>query len=331
MMWLLIVTLIVLGLVLSAFFSGAETGLYCVNRLRVELGVQQQDPQAKRLARLLEDEHGSLSVTLIGTNVANYVTTTAVAFMLAELVGLNEVETELYTVAALTPIVFVFGEVVPKNLFQRFADELLPRASAMLSVFDKAFRITGAVWLLKKLAALVNRVIGGAAQPTALIGPKWRIAHMLKEALAAQDDGGDQLDLIHRVCDLSEMPVHAVMVPRNRVRTIAAHADRRELERQARRSPHARLCVYQGRQRHVLGVVRVDALLRDTGWTTVRERLEPAPTLSPHKTVAAALNQLRRTEHGIAVVADASGRMLGIVTLADLLREFIGSVANKDA
>jgi len=330
-MWLIMGTVIVLGLLLSAFFSGAETGLYCVNRLRVELGVQQQDPRAKRLARLLEDEQGSLSVMLIGTNVANYVTTTAVAVVLAELVGLDGVKTELYTVAALTPIVFVFGEVVPKNLLQRFADELLPRASALLSVFDKAFRITGMVWLLKKLAALVNRIIGGAAKPTALIGPKWRIAHLLKEALAAQDDESDQLDLIHQVCDLSETPVHAVMVPRNRVRAIAAHADRRELERQARRSRHARFCVYEGRHRHVLGVVQVDTLLRDTSWTTVQERLEQVPTLSPHETVVSALHRLRRTGRSMAVVADASGRMLGIVTFADLLRELIGDVASNGA
>ena len=136
----------------------------------------------------------------------------------------------------------------------------------------------------------------------------------------------DQIDLVHRVCDLSETPVHTVMVPRNRVRTIAAQADRRELERQARRSPHTRLCVYRGRQRHVLGVVHVDALLRDTSWSTVGDRLETTSTLSPHETVASALNQMRRAGRDFAVVADASGRMLGIVTFADLLRGLIGDV-----
>ena len=66
---LLIVAIAVLGLVLSAFFSGAETGLYCINRLRLHLGVQRADPMSLRLASVIDDESGALSVTLIGTNV----------------------------------------------------------------------------------------------------------------------------------------------------------------------------------------------------------------------------------------------------------------------
>jgi len=84
MTWLLVIVLVIGGLALSAFFSGAETGLYCVNRLRLHLGAQLQDPRAVRLAGTLDDEHGALSVTLVGTNMANYVLTSAAAYLLAE-------------------------------------------------------------------------------------------------------------------------------------------------------------------------------------------------------------------------------------------------------
>jgi len=326
MTWLTTITIALVGLLLSGFFSGAETGLYCVNRLRVELAAQQDDSRARRLARLLRDEQGALSVALIGTNVSNYVTTTAVAFMFANLLGLTEFETELYTVLALTPIVFVFGEVTPKNLFQRHADLFMPLCSRGLSVADRVTRTTGAVWLLKFLAAIVNRLINRGTSPDALSGPKWRVAHLLREALAGQAEDDEQLDLIQRVCDLSDTPVHEVMVPRNAVRTISADADRRELERIARRTTHTRLCVYRGRQRHVIGIVHIDHLLRDKTWDRLEDRLEPAPSLSPHEPVAAALNRLRRAGCDLAVVNDTSGRMLGIVTFTDLLRELIGDV-----
>ncbi len=325
MIWSL-VGLVVVGLFLSGFFSGAETGLYCVNRLRVELGAQRGDPQAIRIAQLLADEHGSLSTTLIGTNLMNYATTTAVAFLLADVLGLGETTTEVYTVLALTPVVFVFGEVVPKNLFQRYADQLLQRGSLLLSITDRAFRLTGLIWLLKQLATAVNRIINGEGGTDTRLAPKWRVAHLLREALAGDEVADDRLDLIRRVCGLSETPIHAVMVPRNRVRVISAQADRRELHRVARKTSHTRVCVYEGRQRHIVGVIDIDELLRDSTWTHVHEKLQRAPELSPHDTVASALTQLQRSDAELAVVDDSAGRMVGIVTFTDLLRELVGEL-----
>ncbi len=328
-MTLSLIGVIMIGLFLSGFFSGAETGLYCVNRLRVELGAKRKDPQALRIARLLADEHGSLSTTLIGTNLMNYITTTAVAILFAEALGLDETRTEVYTVLALTPVVFVFGEVVPKNLFQRYADQLLRRGSMLLVVTDRVFRLTGLVWLLKQLAAAVNRIINGEARTDTRLAPKWRIAHLLREALSGDDIADDRLELIRRVCGLSETPIHTVMVPRNRVRVISAQADRSELERIARKTTHTRVCVYEGRQRHIVGVIDIDKLLRDTTWSRAQERLERAPELSPHETVASALTQMQRFGAELAVVDDSAGRMLGIVTFTDLLRELIGDVNVK--
>lgn len=320
------VGIILLGLFLSGVFSGAETGLYCVNRLRVELGAQRRDPRSRRIAQLLSDEHGSLSTTLIGTNVMNYIVATCTALLLSEVLGIDETKTEVYTVVLLTPIVFVFGEVVPKNLFQRHADVLMLRGSLLLLMADRVFRLTGLVWLLKHLAALVNRIINGESRTDDRLAPKWRVAHLLREALSGDDVADDRLDLIQRVCGLSEMPVHAVMVPRNRVRVISAQADRRELERVARRTAHTRVCVYEGKQRHIVGVVHVDELLRDSTWTRVQDRIERAPDLSPHETVASALTQMQRAGAELAIVDDSGGRMLGIVTFTDLLRELIGDV-----
>ena len=67
MSWVAIGVIIVVALFLSGFFSGAETGLYCVDRLRLHLGVRQRNPRSLRLAGVFDDEQGALSVTLIGT------------------------------------------------------------------------------------------------------------------------------------------------------------------------------------------------------------------------------------------------------------------------
>jgi len=325
-----VIVLLASGLALSAFFSGAETGLYRVNRLRLHLGVQRRDPRALRLSKVLRDERGALGVALIGTNLANYLVTAVVAYWFAEMLGVARTKTELYTVALVTPVVFVLGEMVPKNLFRLHADALLARVSAPFAFFNRLFRITGVVWALTRTASGINRLAGLPADAQGAFGAKRRVALLLQEALSTQTLAQDQSDLIDRACRLSETPLHRVMIPRNRVRAVAAEADRLELMRAARATRHARLPVYQSDRRHIVGVINVDRLLETEDWTHVADRAQPATTLRAWDTVAGAIAQLRRVGRGMAVVADGNGQMLGIVTLNGLLQEVVGEVVDDD-
>ncbi len=324
MSWAVVIAIILVGLFMSGFFSGAETGLYCVNRLRLQLAVQQNDARASRLSRLLADEQGALSATLIGTNLMNYITTTAVAFLFATMMQLSDVDSQLYTIILVTPIVFVFGEVVPKNLFQRYPDNLMIRASWGLSATFNLFRILGAVPLVKGLAKLANRLTGGSVAHRGFVEPKRRVALLLQEALADQSQGEDRSEMIDRVCQLSETPVREVMIPFRRVTTIAATATRQQLIRVARATGYARIPVYGSRKTRITGLVKLDELLRDRAWRRVGERLTPALAISPHSSVAMAINQMRAEKRELAIVTGPGNHLLGIVTLRDLLQELIG-------
>lgn len=327
MIWALLIAGILVGLFLSGFFSGSETGLYRVNRIRLELAVQRRDPQAIRLAQVLGDPEGALTVTLIGTNLMNYLTTALVAYMFGHLLGLGEMDTQIYTVALLTPVVFVFGEVVPKNLFQLYADILLARGSRLLALSNRMVRITGAVWALKLLVRAITRLLGAGSTTDVPLAPKRHMAALLQEALSGHALGEAHSDLVDRVFLLSETPIHQVMVPRNRVVGIAAGADRKMLVRSAQKTAHSHLPVLDSRRAHVMGVIKVDDLLRSDNWRTVGEQADPPTTLHPHASVADAITHLRRERRELAIVTERGGRMLGIVTLTDLLREVVGHLA----
>ena len=324
MMWVFAGGAVLVGLLGAAFFCGCETGLYCVNRLRVQLGVQERDPKLLRISSLLENEQETLSVTLIGANLMHYVTTTAVAFMFAELLSWSGADTELYTVLLVTPVVFVFAEVVPKNLFQLHADRLMPRGSWLLTLADRVFRATGIVWLLTKLTRAATRLFGGATSLRTVTAPKRRMTMLLQEALVGHTHGEHQSDLIDRVVRLSETPVRAVMVPQQRVVAVAATADRRELIRFARQTGFARCPVYGKRRSEIIGVIKVDELLRNYDWRTVGERLGPVTKLRPQETVASAIAHMKLGGGEFGVVSDQAGQMVGVVTLRDLLEEVVG-------
>ncbi len=324
MTWALVIAIGFLGLLSSGFFSGCETGLYCLNRLRVQLGVQQGDVRRLRLAKLLENEQQTLTSLLIGTNFSNYVVTTAVAFLFAELLQVGKTNTELYTVLLVTPAVFVFGEVVPKNVFRLHADGLMPRGSLLLSATDWVFRASGIVWLLTKLTGSANRLFGGTTSLRAITAPKRHMTMLLQEALVGQVHGEHQSDLIDRVVRLSETPVRAVMVPRQRVVGVPATADRRELTSFARQTGYARCPVYGKRKLQIVGVIKVDELLRSDSWRTVGERLGRVTTLRPQDTVASAIAHMKHGGVEFGVVCDQAGQMVGVVTLRDLLEEVVG-------
>ena len=327
--WGLLIVAVV-ALAASALFSGAETGVYCASHLRLVLGARAKEPAALRLSRVLEDRQAAVATTLVGTNIANYIVTTVVAYLLVERVGLADGQAELYTVAILTPIVFVFGEVVPKTLFQHYADELLSRFSRPLAATFDLLRLTGLVWCHRLMTDLVTRIASGDSADRAGYDPKQRMAMMLHEALAGQTAGDDRSHLIDQIMQLSETPLHVMMIPRNRVTSIPAGADRREFMRVARRSPHTRLPVHDTHARHIVGMVHVDKLLRRDDWTTIGDRMEPPVTVSPHATVAAAINRMQSAHRDMAVVNDARGRLLGIVTLKDLLDTVLGEVVTDD-
>ncbi len=310
----------------AALFSGAETGLYCQNRLRLLLGVQRGDVRAVRLSRWLEDEQSALAVTLSGTNLMHYLLTTCIALLFSRLVAIDPVDTELYTVLLTTPVVFVFCEVVPKNLFQRYADTFMLRISVLLRAAELAFRALGVVALLTWITGLANRGFGAAAAYRASTPPKRRVAMLLQEALAGQTHGEHQSDLIDRVVGLSETPVRKVMVPFHRVVSVSMHAGMEEVRRLGRTAAFARLPVHGPKPWEVIGMVKLDELLRSEGWTTVAQGMHPITTLAAHSTAAAAIAAMRRSGSELAAVVDPAGRMVGLVTVRDLLEEVVGEL-----
>jgi putative hemolysin len=92
----------------------------------------------------------------------------------------------------------------------------------------------------------------------------------------------------------------------------------------ARRTPHAYLPVYERSPRYVIGVIRVDELLLDDDWSVVADRIRPVTRFAPRVTVAEAITAMQDAGHPLATVTDHGGRMIGLVTMKDLLEGIVG-------
>lgn len=316
----------VAALALSALFSGVETGTYCVNRLRLRLAAEQAARGARRLARLMERPEELVITTLVGTNVADYLLTASVTALLLK-AALPAQIVEVYATAIATPLVLVFGGLVPKDWFRRDADRLMPRLAALVDVCRRLTIATGVMWLLREWThLLIRRIDPQTAAREAAVLPRARTLRLLREAAVYGGLTAAQRDMMERVLKISKVPLVKIMVPRQRAAIVPVDIPRDDLLRIARMAHFSRLPVYRDDPRKIVGVVNVYDILTDAEQRPVAAHVQPPLLLRADETVPAALVKLQQTHNAMAIVTDAAGNCLGLFTMKDLVEEIIGEL-----
>ncbi len=330
--WLL---LCVAFIVLSGFFSGAETGLYCANRLRMRLAAYRNKPGARRLQKLFDDQAGLLFTTLIGTNAANYLApvcltvvllSTSTANMSEELRDSIERRAELLTTLILTPIVFIFGEIVPKNLFQSHADRYMPRIAVWLGGFHGVVRLMGIAWLQRKISELIARGSRLSAESGSAFHTRLGMYKVIRESAEEGALSPTQVFMLERIPTLHALRVATVMTPRSRAVMLEARATRYEIEKVVQNSPYSRMPVYRGTRHQVVGIIHVLDILTGESEMPLDDYARPPIRLSHDLPVIEALTMLQRSRRRMAIVTDKGDRFLGLVTVKDLVEEIVGEL-----
>ena len=314
------------GMVLSAFYSGAETGVYCLNPVRLRVSAEGGDTRAQRLERLMRRPEDLVITALLGTNLADYVVTACMTALLLRAAAAPQ-WVELYAAALATPLIFVFGALVPKDCFRRQSDRLMPQMSWAVSVSWRVVQATGFTWLLRRLShALVRWIDPRGAVERADALPRARTLHLLREGAARGGLTHLQRDLIERVLNLSEIRVRDVMIPRARAAVASVELPRDEFLRIARMAHFSRLPVYRNDPRRIVGIVNVYDVLTDRESRAVAQHIRPPLTLLEQESVSAALVRLQRGREAMAIVQDRAGNCSGILTLKDLVEEIVGDL-----
>ncbi len=317
---------VVAALIASSFFSGAETGVYCLNRVRLNVRADRGSPQARRLMRLMQHPQELVITTLLGTNVAEYVSTACVTTLIIQLGDADHLA-EVYATAILTPLILVFGAVLPKDWFRREADRLMYPASLPLLWFLRLAKATGLVWALDRLSqALIGWVAPDRADRREPLLPRLQVRRLLAEGAVAGGLSPFQRDTLERVMNISRTRVSDVMVPRKRAAIVRADITRADLLRIVRMAHFSRLPVHEGDPRRIVGILNVYRVLMDDQEKPVREYVAPAVFLRSDETVAAALVRLQQAHHVMAIVKDERETCLGLVTIKDLVEEIVGEL-----
>ncbi len=326
-------TLCVVCVGLSGLYSGAETGLYCLNRLRLRVAAHGGNRRAKLLQRLLTDQPGQLFTMLIGTNVTDYLASACLTLLFLRWFSLRhdlhqaEGNAEFYTTLILTPAVFIFGEIVPKNLFQQYSDRLMLVVARPLAMSYWLAKWTGLLRAQRWISDIVLRKVAKKAAADYALHPRVDMYHMLREGAAGGALTATQAVMLERIAALQGMQVGAVMVPISAVVTLRADSTLSEARKIVTNTSHSWMPVYRDDRQRLVGVVHFLDVLTGVPELIVEDYLWPSIEVRYETPVTEALSTLQRTRRRMAFVVDAAGRCQGIATVKDLVEEIVGELA----
>lgn len=320
-------TAALLFLLASGFYSGTEMGLYRANRVRIQLEADHRPrSRAGTLSRLIKNPQETVLAIVLGTNVANYLLTVSAAEVAGRMFTIEPTRADFYVPLMLAPLVFVFGDVVPKNWFQADANRLMMWAAPLLRVTHMVFKWTGVLWLLRSLTRLLLRWTGYRWEE-AWTNPRIEVVGLLQEGGAYGALTLEQTRIIDRVMNLANVHVGSIMVPRRKVATIPATVTAEQFRSVVQARPYSRLPVVGKEPRRILGVVTVHHVLADEEGFSIERHLRPPLHVSANTSTAAALLKLQQAEAAMAIVTDPRRGWVGIITLKDVVEEIFGGLA----
>ncbi len=311
------------GICLSALFSGLETGLYTINRVRVVVRANRGETAARRLQREIRKPNRLLSTLLLGNNVANYMGTFGVAAILDGL-GVTTGLAIAINAGLLIPLLFIFGETLPKDLFRTHTDRWTYSLSGVLTLCRWIFTCTGLLAVVQWTGRFAGWLMGTGAEATTTA--REHISRLIKEGVGTGVLSEAQTSLADRALATRGLTVATEMIPWSNVTTIPVDADRQRREALIRQGDFTRLPVVDtaGQVRGILS--SIDALLEpDEPTAGLTSEPMTIPTTAP---LRAALRSMRLHRQAMAVAIDPdTGRPRGLVTLKDLVEPITGELA----
>lgn len=321
MSWFPEVLFVLACLLGSALFSGSETGLYSVSRPRLDLHLRAGSRRA-RVVRWLIDRDASVLITiLIGNNLLLEVLTRHTQVSLSRVLELSGYGTELVVSALLVPLVFFFGETLPKELFRRRPLAMLEYSAPLIALSRFLFwPLERVIWLL---AILLEWISGARRQDLARRPGREAVLRLVEEGARAGALPPRAERLVRNALELRRIPVTRAMIPWEAVGTLRADMPEEEARAAVLATPHTRLPVVDA-QGGVVGYVHQLEVLREPQ-REVLAALRPLPGIPPETSVDRTLSRMRLQGLRAAVVGDLAAP-LGLVTLKDLLEEISGDL-----
>ena len=319
------VTILILVL-LSAFFSSAETSMTAANRIRIHSLAEQGNKRAIILEKIISNSGKMLSTILIGNNIVNIAASSLATTFTMKVFGSMYIGV---ATGVMTLLVLLFGEITPKTIATLKADDLaLTYARPIYALMTV---LTPVIYIVGKLAngiLFLLRVDPNAKKDTIT-------EHELRSMVNVGQENGvierEEKQMIYNVFDFGDSAAKDVMIPRIDMTFIDVDSTYQELMDIFKEDMHTRFPVYEDNTDNVIGIINIKDLLLypENEQFSIRKILREPYFTYEYKRTTDLMMEMRKASVNLAIVLDEYGSTAGLVTLEDLLEEIVGEIRDE--
>lgn len=322
-----ILQLVILVLLLSAsaFFSSAETALMTSNKLRIRNLAENGDKRAEKVLEITANTDKMLSAILIGNNIVNLS-----ASALSTTLTLKVFGSSLVGIATgiLTFLILVFGEITPKNVASKNAENIALKYIGIISVL--VVILTPVIYVVNKVAGIVISLFVKNNDDNNTVTED-ELRAMVE---VSHEDGvieKEEKKMIVNVVDFGDTVAGDIMLPRVDMVMVSVESSYEEILKIFREERYTRIPVYEESPDNVIGILNVKdfLLIEDKENFSVKEHLREPLYTYEYKKTSSLMVDMRKTGANIVIVLDEYGTTVGLITLEDMLEEIVGEIRDE--
>jgi Mg2+/Co2+ transporter CorB len=315
-------------LLLSAFFSAAETSMMAINRYRLRHLAATGNHGAKRTVDLLNQTDKLLGVILLGNNLINAASATLVTLLAIRLFGNHNWVLGAATLSV-TFVILVFSEITPKVIGAAWPEKIaFPSSLILRPLLTLVYPVVWFVNLFVQGLLRLMRLTPQRANNENILGIEELRTLVLESGKLMP---GSHNRLLLNLLDLENSTVNDIMIPRNQIELLNIQDNEDVLTRQITGSHHGKLPVINGQINDIVGILHVRSVTRDLfnhgiDAATLREHIQPTYFIPPTTPLFTQLRQFQQNRQHLALVVDEYGELTGLITLNDILEEIVGEL-----
>ena len=320
-----LIILIVLVL-LSAFFSSAETALTTCNKVKMKALADDGNKRAARVLKITEDNQKVLSAILIGNNIVNLSASALMTVFVTDMFGSFAIG---IGTGVLTLVVLIFGEIVPKTIATAYAENISIWYSGIITLLMAI--MTPIIVIINGIATVILKILHVNTDNRQAM-----TENELKTYVDVSHEDGviesGEKEIIYNVFDFSDAVAKDIMIPRIDMSCVSTEADYNEVMKIFKEDMYTRIPVYEGNEQdNIIGLINVKdlILLEDKENFKIKDHLRKAYYTYEFKKTADLLVEMREKSQNVAFVLSEYGATVGMITLEDLLEEIVGEIRDE--
>ncbi len=318
----LYIVIIVICVIMSAYFAATETAFMTFNRIRIKNAAEKGNKKARLVMKLDENYDTMLSTILVVNNIVNILASSMGTLLFIAILKGSAFESwsSAISTAVLTVVILTFGEISPKTVAKKMPESFAMFSAPIINVFVYLF--LPITFLFKQLQRLLMKIFKSEEDQGIT---EEELISIIEEAEEDGEIDKEESDLIKSAIEFNDLEVGDIFTPRIDIVATSKDATREDIHKLFTESGFSRLPVYEGDLDNVIGILYYKDFYTKE-FNSVEEIIKPVIYVAKTQKINDLLKELQDKQRHLAVVMDEFGSTAGIVTLEDIVEEIVGDI-----